>query len=88
MSEEEERRKVAGAILAEGEATGHVHRVVSDVPVDVYELKSGIREFFTKTEVEIEHQEHQSIKLPAGDYVSDRVSEYDHFAEEAKKVQD
>ena len=81
-------KKIENGILADGEATGHYHKVVGDVPVDVFELKSGVREFFAKTDVEVVHQEHHTIKLPAGDYVSDKVMEYDHFKEEARQVQD
>lgn len=83
-----DRKKLAKPILAEGEATGHAHRVVSDVPVDVYELSSGIREFVIKDTASIVHEEHRKISLPEGDYYSDKVLEYDHFAEEVRKVKD
>lgn len=34
------------------------------------------------------HQEHGTIPLPAGEYAADRVREYDHYAEEARRVAD
>ena len=84
----EKRKKLEQPILAEGETTGHMHRVVSEKPVDVYELANGIREFVAPDKTEIVHEEHGKIEIPKGDYYSDKVLEYDHFAEEAKKVQD
>jgi hypothetical protein len=37
---------------------------------------------------ELTHQEHGNIVLEPGTYRVDRVREYDHFAEEARRVAD
>lgn len=80
------RKKLDRPILAEGEVTGHAHVLDSDV--DVFEMENGTKEFSIDKEVTIIHEEHKPIKIPAGDWVSDRVVEYDHLAEEARKVVD
>ncbi len=36
----------------------------------------------------IEHEEHNTIILPPGDYEIGQVKEYDHFKEEARAVVD
>ena len=76
------RKKVAGNVLAEGEATGHAHRVT----VPVYEGELGTREFAGPTT--LGHEEHGPIQLPGIEMASGRVLEYDHFAEEARQVVD
>ena len=76
------RKKLDKKVLAEGEATGHAHRV----DVDVYELPSGVREFDGSATVT--HEEHKSLRLNADKWASAKVLEYDHFAEEARNVVD
>jgi hypothetical protein len=71
--------------LAEGEVTGHCHRLQSST---VYELEDGVREFSAPKGDVLTHEEHKTIEIPAGNYLSDKVNEYDYDAEEAKKVQD
>ena len=85
---EMKKKRLEEPILAEGEATGHAHRVVSKRPVEVYELSSGIREFVAKESVEVVHEEHGKIGLLPDKYYSGSVEEYDHFNEEARKVKD
>lgn len=34
------------------------------------------------------HEEHYPVEVPPGDYQVGRVREYDHFAEEARRVID
>ena len=75
-------RKRKDRILAEGEATGHAHRVT----VDVYDTKDGTREFMGSTTVT--HEEHRPIALPDKVWLSGRVREYDHFADMERGVQD
>ncbi len=71
-------QKLAHTRLAEGELTGHYHEAVGPdvalwgdgtVPA-VLEAPAG---------AEIRHQEHGTIKLPAGSYERVIVQEYDHF---------
>jgi hypothetical protein len=38
--------------------------------------------------IDLTHEEHNKITIPPGDYRIGRVLEYDHFAEEARIVQD
>lgn len=76
-----------GIILAEGEVTGHAH-VMN--PVSATLLTDGMDRFLrvsSKTAV-VEHEEHHNITIPKGDYKIRIVKEYDHFAEEARNVQD
>ena len=74
------------SVLAEGEATGHAHRLVDDV--DVVERDDGVRIFSLEKGCDVTHEEHGVVKLPKGDYLADRVVEQDHFAEEARRVAD
>jgi hypothetical protein len=80
------RKKMKKSILAEGEVTGHTHRMSDSV--DIYELENGVKEFDTaKTEI-IEHEEHGFLSLPAGKYASDVCREVDPFTEEIRRVAD
>lgn len=79
-------KKLSESILAEGEVTGHAHRLPSDVAV--YENDDGEREFSTKKSVAVTHEEHHPVQIPTGKYVSDKVLEYNHFEEQARKVAD
>lgn len=76
------RKKIAGGVLAEGEVTGHAHRV----GVAVYETEIGTREFDGATTVT--HEEHGPITLPDRKWASGRVREMDHYAEQAREVMD
>lgn len=81
-----EAKAVASKVLAEGEATGHAHRVVGEAEL----LRLG-DELFLRVlagDVRVIHEEHGPISLPPGDYQVGRVREYDHFAEEARYVRD
>jgi hypothetical protein len=79
------KKKLDRPVLAEGEMTGHAHML--DGEVDVYDIDM-IREFTLKDETRLVHEEHETIEIPPGEYQSDTAVEYDHFAEEAKKVRD
>ena len=85
---DEKRKRLQEPILADGETTGHAHRVISEKPVEVYELDNGLREFLVEEPVTIVHEEHGKIEIPTGEYTSGIVREYDHFAEEARRVID
>lgn len=71
-------------VLAEGESTGHAHRVED---AEVYEA-NGVLYLRVKEEAKVTHEEHKQIDLPAGDYEIGIVQEYDHFKEEARSVAD
>ena len=50
--------------------------------------KNGKMYFKNEIPVEIEHQEHKTIEIPAGIWEIEKVVEYDHFLEEAREVID
>jgi len=70
-------------ILAEGEVTGHAHRVANDNKIEVHEDFFAVKEPATVT-----HEEHGAIELPPGDYSVGIVRETDHLREEIRQVLD
>lgn len=59
-----------GIVLAEGEVTGHYHKIsVIDKQVSCYE-KNGKLYLHVEDDVELTHDEHSTIQIPPGDYVS------------------
>lgn len=74
-------------VLAEGEVTGHYHGI-DDGTTALLEDGSGSRYLSVNMASVLTHQEHKPITLPPGAYSVRQVMEYDHFAEEARKVQD
>lgn len=80
------KRKARGFVLAEGEVTGHAHVIDSDIAL--MEDQNGNMFMSNENEVTIIHEEHHSATIPAGNWEIGIVKEYDHFAEEARKVQD
>jgi len=77
--------KKVGKILAHGESN-HCHQLKKTN--NVVELDDGTREFEVAEPDTLVHEEHKPIELQPNKYVSDRVREQDHFAEEARRVQD
>ena len=75
------KKRHNGVVLAEGEVTGHAHVLEADV-----EVRDGA--FEIKNETQVVHEEHGTIKLPAGEWEYGQVLEYDYFAEEAREVRD
>lgn len=76
-----------GYILAEGEATGHAHRIEEIAGVE-FTKKNG-RLYITNIKpATIRHEEHKPITLPPGCWEIGKVREYDHFTEEAREVRD
>jgi len=77
---------VESRVLAEGEATGHAHRVIGDAEL----LRLGGRLFLRVLggDVRVIHEEHADMKIPPGEYRIGRVREYDYFAEKARPVRD
>jgi len=61
-------------VLAEGEATGHAH-AISAKHAMMYMLGTAMY-IRALREAEIEHEEHATIRLPAGDYHVIRQQEY------------
>lgn len=85
-------KPVKTGILAEGEMTGHAHRVdLNDV--DVFSDAQGNLYTIPKTDegFTITHEEHRAVTVPLKTGEVGRViiqKEYDHFAEEARRVAD
>ena len=73
-------------VLAEGEATGHAH-VMTGKNVLAY-VVAGQMYLDVSAPTEIKHEEHGPIVIQPGKYRVDNVQEYDHFAEEARRVAD
>jgi len=76
------KKRIEGGILAEGEATGHKHRVL----VAVMEREDGLREFRGATTVI--HEEHKPITLPNKKWVSGIVREVDPYSDMVRQVRD
>lgn len=72
-------------ILAEGEATGHAHRILGD-GVKLFESPLGDVYMDVPRRIEVVHEEHKKISLPPGKYQVKIVQEYDHFAEEFRRA--
>ena len=85
-------KKVQNNVLARGEATGHCHEAFGqDVALymDVELYKADANLYLVAPEgAEVRHQEHDPVKVPPGVYVIQIVREYDHFAEESRRVYD
>lgn len=75
-----------GYVLAEGEVTGHAHCIDADIELMLDE--AGTMFMKNEEEVTLTHEEHHAKTIPAGVWRIGHVREYDHFAEEARKVQD
>lgn len=77
-------------ILAQGEATGHAHRLSEASDGLLYEDET-IGTLYLRVGpggATVEHEEHQPITLPPGEFAVRQVREYDHFTEEARQVKD
>jgi len=74
-------------VIAKGETTGHLHGIMVEDGIDMITVGDTI---YMKNDhpVIIEHDEHNPIEIPKGVWQFDIVREYDHFAEEARKVRD
>jgi hypothetical protein len=80
------KTKLKKPILAEGEVTGHYHAL--EKGVDVYEREDGLKQFKLTKSTKLNHQEHKTIELPIGEYLSDQVVETDHILDQVRKVAD
>ena len=88
------------AILAFGEVTGHTHRVemsemLKDVGVTLhmdYNREAGKdvpRSFVvTGAPVELQHEEHNTLTIPEGNYVVKIVREFNHITRRSQYVAD
>lgn len=86
IDELEKVQSQPGIILAEGEVTGHKHRVVEKAEL----LRDPKGQFYLSTEVDttIVHEEHKPITIPKGLYRVGIVQEYDYIEMQSRKVSD
>lgn len=81
-------RRAGKFVLAEGEVTGHAH-VVTNKAAMLFDSNNVMFMAVTGTKpVTVKHEEHHKVTVPPGKYRVSKVKEYDHFAEEARAVQD
>ncbi len=80
-------KDLRGYVFAEGEATGHYHAVKNTKDCQLYNADGSLF-FENKVAVKIDHQEHETIEIPAGFWKVGIVKEYDHFSEETREVID
>ena len=71
-------------VILDGEVTGHTHRLIGGTILDVDEAT-----YLTVPETAtIVHEEHNTVVLPAGDYIVTRQREFDPYEKAARQVQD
>lgn len=74
-------------ILAEGETTGHAHRILDLVGTKL--LQSGSVMYLHLDQPKaLVHEEHGKLTIEPGDYEIDRIKEYNPFEKEIRRVQD
>ncbi|HEY3325088.1 MAG TPA: hypothetical protein VGP72_31835 [Planctomycetota bacterium] len=79
-------RKLPDCTLAQGELTGHSHRVAQADAAELYESSGVLFLRVIKEQATIVHQEHKQIDLPQGLYRVWRQREYS--PEEIRIVRD
>lgn len=75
-------------ILAKGEATGHAHAIEDIAGIRFIKGADGNHYLVLPEGRDLVHQEHKTVKLPPGSYRVRQVREYDHFAEETRRLRD
>ena len=77
--------KVIGRVFAEGETTGHEHRIQGNG--QVLEL-DGTRYLQIEGKAQLVHEEHKPITIEPGFYKLENEKDYNWFTEEIQKVRD
>ncbi len=80
-----------GFVLAEGEVTGHAHRLRTDDPAEATLFEGTDGELYVRVlapELPLVHEEHDTIVLPHGDYVVTRQRQYDPYEDVERWVRD
>ncbi|MFN8437496.1 MAG: hypothetical protein U0V72_07630 [Cytophagales bacterium] len=75
-------------ILAEGEVTGHAHRLTGDVEIIQNKPINGEMIFQVNDSAVLSHEEHDKIVLSQGVYLKVNQVEYNPFTDLVKKVMD
>ena len=80
--------KLDTKILAEGEATGHQHRLTSKT-VQVFRDDANQQKYLSLEEpTQLVHEEHKPITIEKGTYVVIQEREFDPFADYIRRVAD
>jgi hypothetical protein len=87
MARSRKAKRLPHTRLAEGEATGHCHSTAGP-GVALYEAAPDTLYLSAPSGAEVTHPEHGAVALPPGEYDRLIVREYDHFAEESRRVVD
>lgn len=80
--------KERGLILAEGEVTGHAHRITKLKSVIMIQTDDGRVFLQVKEATPLEHEEHHVIIIEPGEYEVGKVLERDHFSRVTREVID
>lgn len=72
-------------IVEHGEATGHAHAIHGNT--DIHNIGTGTALTVLKPST-LEHEEHNTINLPEGQYIVNRQVQYNPFTEVLENVQD
>lgn len=81
-----ERKPQVDGCLAYGEVTGHAHRVSSLEDAGLFHVGEGMFLSVGENGVSIIHEEHDTIKLPAGNF--EIVQQKEYTPEEIRNVAD
>ena len=83
-----EAKLLSHLTLAEGEATGHKHRITRG-QAELYQMATGLMYLKVLSDfATLYHEEHEEIELPKGDYEVSIEREYDWIEGLEKKVVD
>lgn len=88
VSESAKLRK--SGIVAEGEATGHHHRIAVLEDAELYEMswRGDLMLRVSERGVSIVHEEHHTVTLPPGNYKVHQAREFDYLAGLVRNVRD
>lgn len=78
-------RKLATDVLAEGEATGHAHKLVGDAEV-LESPDSGMYLRVVGEEARLTHEEHKAIVIPLGEYRVIRQREFNPWPSKPRET--
>jgi hypothetical protein len=84
------KRDQRGIVLAEGEVTGHHHRIQFQPLVKLLEAEDGRRYLVnnSKSAVALTHEEHNPITIDPGIYEVGAIHEIDHLTQMVAPVRD
>jgi hypothetical protein len=74
-------------VLAEGEITGHAHRIL-DLSGAELRQSGSVMYLHLDQPKDLVHEEHGKLRIDPGDYEIDRVKEFNPFEREIRRIQD